>query len=68
MILGPLMPKIKFGRKLTISPTKDDVEDEDDEVIEVVEVVEHVQEASPKIVIKEDVEVRSVLTIYIVLS
>ena len=41
------MPNIKFGRKLIISPTKDDVEVDD------IEVVEHikVQEASPKVFI-----------------
>ena len=48
------MPNIKFGRKLIISPTKDDVEVDD------IEVVEHikVQDASPKVFIKEDEEER----------
>ena len=48
------MPNIKFGRKLIINPTKVEVEKEKDD-IEVLEYVK-VKEASPKVVIKEEVK------------
>ena len=50
------MPNIKFGRKLIINPTKVEVEKEKEkDDIEVLEYVK-VKEASPKVVIKEEVK------------
>ena len=53
------MPNIKFGRKLTIIPTKDDVEEEEEKDDEI-EFIKHVQEASSKVVIKEDEDEKKV--------